>query len=256
MTSRLLSVWLAALFVSAALLWSWSSAAPLPPSPSPRYVQDDAKWLGANAYSALNLKLEQFERETSNQLIVGIYPQLPSGEELFDYSQRIFDAWMPGQKKKDNGVLLLVFAADRKIRIHTGYGLEGALPDARAGRIIREVIAPGILAGNREKAIDSGVDAIIASLRGEYFGDGGTNQIGPVSQKISFWPLIFLVGFVLLGIRFPVVFHVADVIFSAMGSSSGRSGGGGSWGGGSSSGGGGFSGGGGRSGGGGASGGW
>lgn len=255
MISRRLSVWLAAFFVSAAMLCGWSLAAPLLPSPSPRYVQDEAKWLGAHAYSALDLKLEWFERETSNQVIVGIYQRLPAGEELFDYSQRIFDAWMPGQKAKDNGVLLLVFAADRKIRIHTGYGLEGALPDARAGRIIREVIAPGILAGDREAAIGAGVDAIIDSLKGEYEGDGGTNLDHPEGFAESVWPVVLVAGFLLLGLRFPVIFEVADVIFSAMGSSRSRSGGG-SWGGSSSSGGGGFSGGGGRSGGGGASGGW
>ena len=240
------------------MLCGWSAATPLPPSPSPRYVQDDAKWLGAHAYSALDLKLEWFERETSNQVVVGIYPKLPDGEELFDYSQRIFDSWKPGQKGKDNGVLLLVFDADRKIRIHTGYGVEGALPDARAGQIIRNVIAPRIRAGDKEAAINEGTDAIMASLKGEYEGDGGTlleEEEHPVGFSRSVWPVVLVVGFLLLGLRFPVLFEVADVIFSGIGSSSGR--GGSSWGGGSSSSrGGGFSGGGGRSGGGGASGGW
>lgn len=245
-------------------LTGWAAAAPLPPSPSPRYVHDDAKWLGAHAFTALDLRLEQFERDMGSQVIVAIFPKLPEGEELFDYSQRLFDAWKPGQAGKDNGVILLVFDADRKIRIQVGYGLEGALPDARAAQIIRNVIAPRILGGDKEAAIDGGADAIMASIKGEYTGDGLTNlDRGGNSQGLGIWPLVFLVVFILLGFRFPVLFQVVEVIFSALGSSrSGggfSGGGGGSWGGGSSGGGssgGGFSGGGGRSGGGGASGGW
>lgn len=249
-------VWLAGCFISAIVLSGWGVAATLPPSPEPHYVQDQSGWLVADAFTSLDLKLEQFERDTSNQVVVAIYPQLPQGEELFDYSQRLFNAWKIGQTGKNNGVLLLVFDADRKIRIHTGYGAEGALPDARANQIIRNVIAPRIQAGDKEAAINGGADAIMASLKGEYVGDGKTNLDEEGKTGGSAWPLVFLLGFVLLGFRFPVLFQVVEVIFSAMGSSSSR-GGGSSWGGGgSSSSGGGFSGGGGRSGGGGASGGW
>ncbi|HVJ45784.1 MAG TPA: TPM domain-containing protein, partial [Luteolibacter sp.] len=101
-TSRLLA-WL---FICVAIFSGIASGAPLPPSPEPRYVHDDAGWLGADAFSSLDLKLEWFERETSSQVVVAIFPKLPEGEELFDYSQRIFNAWMPGQKGRDNGVLM------------------------------------------------------------------------------------------------------------------------------------------------------
>lgn len=253
------------LLICVVMLLGLSSAAALPPSPSPHYVLDEAGWLSPSAFAAIDGKLEQFERNTSNQLVVGIFKKVPDGEELFDYSQRLFDAWAPGQKGKDNGVLLLVFDEDRKIRIHTGYGAEGAVPDARANQIIRAVIAPRIIAGDKEAAISGGVDAIISALKGEYHGDGKTNLDREVEKKASFWPLLLLIVFVVLGFRFPILFQIADVIFSGVGST--RSGGGSSWGGGSfgggggsfgggSSSGGGFSGGGGRSGGGGASGGW
>ena len=247
--------WLGGIIACLLFLQTWSAAAGLPPSPSPRYVQDEAGWLGAHAFTALDLKLEQFERETSSQLVVGIYPRLPDGEDLFDYSQRIFNAWKPGQQGKDNGVLLLIFDADRKLRIHSGYGLEGALPDARANQIIRDVIVPRIRAGDREAAVTGGAGAIMAAVKGEYTGDGRTN-LDQDAPEGAIWPLLLIVGFILLGFRFPVLFSVIDVMFSAGGATS-SSGGGRSWGGGgSSSSGGGFSGGGGRSGGGGASGGW
>lgn len=224
----------------------------VPDSPSPRYVHDDAGWLGAHVFTELDLKLEKFERESSVQVVVAVFPRLPEGAELFDYSRRIFDAWAPGREGKDNGVILLVFAEDRKIRIETGYGMEGVLPDARCARIIREVMAPRILEGDREGGVEAGVEAILAAARGEYQGDGSTGAgRGPGSWVI----LLFVFGFILLGLRFPVLFQVADVIFTGAGTV--RSSGGGGWsGGGGGRGGGGFSGGGGRGGGGGASGGW
>lgn len=256
MSHRRLLAWLGGILACLVLLQGLSAAAPLPPSPSPRYVHDDAAWLGAHAFSALDLKLEAFERETSSQLVVGIFPRLPEGEELFDFSQRLFDAWKPGRTGRDNGVLLLIFDADRKIRIQTGYGMEGALPDARANQIINHVIAPRIRAGDREAAVVGGVDAIIASLKGEYTGDGTTRLDSAEKQGGSIWPVVLVIAFILLGFRFPVLFSIADVIFSAGGSSRSSGGGWSGGGGNSSSSGGGFSGGGGRSGGGGASGGW
>lgn len=244
--------WCAAWFVAFLLIAGVGLSAPVPPSPSPRYVHDDARWLGAHVFTELDLKLEKFERETSSQVVVGIFPKLPEGEELFDYSQRIFDSWMPGQAGKDNGVLLLVFADDRKIRIHTGYGMEGALPDALAGQIIRNEMAPRLRAGDREGAVEAGVNAILAATKGEYRGDGTTRLDGREENRIhGGWLVLAVIVFLLLGWRFPVVFQVADVIFSAMGPVRGS--GGGSF---RGSSGGGFSGGGGRSGGGGASGGW
>jgi uncharacterized protein len=239
-----------------ALICGLAEGAVIPPGPEPRYVHDDAGWLGADAFSSLDLKLEWFERETSSQVVVAVFPRLPEGEELFDYSQRIFDTWMPGRKGKDNGVILLFFDQDRKIRIHVGYGLEGALPDARCARIIRDEIAPKLQAGNREGAVEAGVDAILKSIRGEYEGDGKT--LGEEEEaKGGWWILVAGVIFILLGLRFPILFEVAEVIFSAVGlfTGGGSGGSGRSWSSGRSSGGG-FSGGGGRSGGGGASGGW
>jgi uncharacterized protein len=232
----------------ACLVWNGlANAGPLPPSPSPRYVHDDARWLGADAYSSLDLKLEWFERDTSSQVVVGIFKKLPEGEELFDFSQRLFGAWMPGQKGKDNGVLLLIFDTDRKIRIHTGYGMEGALPDARAAQIIGDVMVPRVRAGDREGAVEAGVDAILASVKGEYTGDGTTRVGHEPEEDLGGWLFGAVIVFILLGLRFPILFRVAEVVFSGAGSASSSRGG---------SSGGGFSGGGGRSGGGGASGGW
>lgn len=251
-----------------AWLWCWSgcwaAAAPaaggLPASPTPHYIRDDAKWLSPAAYQALDAKLQAYERETSSQFVVAIFPNLPEGAELFDFSQRLFVAWKPGVAGKDNGALFLIFAAERQMRIHTGFGMEGVLPDARCKQIIQDRVAPLLRQGNRAAAINAGVDAMIAAAKGEYTGTGTTQLDGKSPGDSAPWLLILIV---VLFFSFFIVprlqagsFTAGDIMYSILagvadGVASGSSGGGSSGGGG-----GGFSGGGGSSGGGGASGGW
>jgi uncharacterized protein len=230
--------------------------AAVPASPKPRYVFDEAGWLSRPAFQTLDSRLEAYERETSSQLLVAIFKAVPQDAEMVDFSQQVFEEWKPGQKGKDNGAILFVFAADRKLRIHTGYGLEGVLPDARCKQIIEEVIAPLLRESRREDAITRGVEAIISATKGEYTGSGRTNLDGREKQDIPLVGILFWIV-VMIAVWFQVR-RGQDVIISGGGSRHGGWGGGGFSGGGWSGGGGGggFSGGGGRSGGGGASGGW
>ncbi|OYV06685.1 MAG: hypothetical protein CFE26_04970 [Verrucomicrobiales bacterium VVV1] len=228
----------------------------LPASPTPSYIRDDAKWLSPSAFQSLNENLKNYERETSSQFVVAIFPRIPEGAELFDFSQRLFEDWKPGQKGKDNGAIFLIFAEDRKMRIHTGRGMEGVLPDARCKQIIQDIVAPKLRAGNREAAITAGVDAMIAAANGEYQGTGTTQLDGRSGEKGIPWPFILILIIVIIkvvnfGRR--VKYYSAGGWSYTGGSSWGGGSGGGFSGGGSS---GGFSGGGGDSGGGGASGSW
>lgn len=259
--------WLATLWILlvAGIASPVFAEAALPASPSPHYIRDDAGWLEASPFEALDAKLKVFERETSSQIVVAILPRVPPGEELFDFSQRLYQAWKPGGAEKDNGALLLIFADDRKLRIHTGYGMEGVLPDARCKQIIQDVVAPPLRQGNREAAVNAGVDAMIAAAKGEYKGDGTTRLDGTGDGWSFSWvPILFVLTIVGIFVGIYVgAFTLTDVIYSVLGASRGgggrSSGGWGGGGGGGSSGGGGgggFSGGGGSSGGGGASGGW
>ncbi len=247
-------------------LWLCGQGAPLlaatalPASPSPHYVLDQANWLNAQEFQSLNAKLEAYERETSSQIVVAIFPSIPTGEELFDYTHRLFESWKPGQLGKDNGVLFCIFAADRKMRIHSGYGMEGVLPDARCQQIISDVVAPQLRQGRRSAAIHAGVDAMIAAAKGEYHGSGSTALKHRPSNSGAIFQLLFALVIVILIIRAILNTKYSSPIGRADrwygGGYSGGGGGFSSGGGGFSSGGGGFSGGGGRSGGGGASGGW
>ncbi len=153
--------------------WMEGAQPSLPPTPE-RYVYDRANLLTSKTQAQLNQRLADFERESSSQVVVWIEPQLPPGTTLEEYVNRAFQEWKIGQKGKDNGVLLAVFPEDRKMRIETGYGLEAVLPDALAGRIIEQEMAPAFRKQEFDQGVTAGVEAILAATRGEYRGTGRT----------------------------------------------------------------------------------
>ncbi len=138
------------------------------PPPPTAYFTDYAGFVSADEAARMNQKLRRFAEETSTQLLVVVFPKLPEGAALEDFTVNTAQAWRVGQKKLDNGAVLFVFVNDRKLRIEVGYGLEGALPDAIAKRIIAETITPELRAGRPARGLDAGIDALIAATRGEY----------------------------------------------------------------------------------------
>lgn len=218
-----------------------------------KQVNDWGDLLSSTQERQLEQALRNYEDESSNQIIVATFTSL-EGESLEDVSERMFSTWNLGQGGKDNGVLLSIFKKERKIRIEVGYGLEGALPDITAGKIIRNEITPYFKSGRWYDGIVSGLQSIIQATTGEYTGTG-PRRSGERSKKSSPLGILFpLIIFMLLGRgRMGGLggFFLGSMIGSSMGG--GRGGG---FGGGSGFGGGGFSGGGGFGGGGGASGGW
>ncbi len=164
--------------------WRSPAAEPLPAKPE-RYVEDQAGVLSAAAKDRLLRELDSFERQTSGQIVVAIYRRLPASAELNDHATRLFKEWKIGQQGRDNGVLLLVFTEDRKLRIEVGYGLEGTIPDATSKRIIEEQITPRFRVGDYGGGVEAGVAAIIAASKGEYRGDGSTTASRFQSSKIK-----------------------------------------------------------------------
>jgi uncharacterized protein len=129
-------------------------------------VVDDAEILDGGTRSWLSRQLADFEHRTGHQLVVLTVPTL-GDETVEDFAQRVFDAWELGRKDEDDGVLVVVVPQDRKMRIQTGYGLEGDLPDAIAGRIIRNVMAPAFREGKYGLGVQKGVTAIMDRLEGK-----------------------------------------------------------------------------------------
>jgi uncharacterized protein len=249
-----------ALCLAASVAIQAFAAEVIPPKPA-GYFNDYAGVVSKEAASRFNEQLAQFERETSNQVVVAVFPKMQSDSDVADYAQRVAQSWGVGQKDKRNGVVLLVFIADRKTSIQVGYGLEGALPDITAYDIRDSHINPHFRNGDYEGGLADGIDSIFKAIRGEYKGSGKT-VTGQYSRSGRPSFLFFII--------FVIVLMIISRLMRRLGGygySSGRSGpvfipmgfgggGGGGWS--SSSGGGfsGFSGGGGSFGGGGSSGSW
>jgi uncharacterized protein len=220
----------------------------IPPAPA-QYFNDYANVVSSSTVSQLNRQLEQFERDSSCQIVVAVYSKMQTDSSMEDYTTRIFTSWKIGQKGKDNGAALFVFIQDRKMFIKTGYGLEGAMPDAICKRIIENEIKPRFKTGDYDGGLTAGVNAMLAAAKGEYRGTGRT-----VSDNASHWGLVlfFLIIFIIIW-YFQIRYGWGGGWSGGRGGWSDR----GSWGSGGGGGGSdGFSGGGGRTGGGGAGGSW
>ncbi|MGX5818764.1 TPM domain-containing protein [Chitinophaga lutea] len=255
------------------LLTGWNALAQeIPPRPNPpRLVNDFAGVLVQSEVEALERKLVAYDDSTSTQIAI-VLVNTTGNYDISEVSFKILRDWGIGSKEKNNGVLILAAIQDRRIRIETGYGMEGAVPDAVAFGIINEVIKPNFRDGHYYTGLDEAVDKIISAAAGEYKGvprsrkgPSGGNILGIVIIIII---LVFLLGRGGGGGRGGgrVISRRGDSVFGGIlggmigsslggGGSRGWGGGGGGWGG--SSGGGGFGGFGGGSGiGGGASGSW
>jgi uncharacterized protein len=163
------------LFLAALTLFAISANAAevIPPTPS-AYFNDYAGVVSKEAASRFNEQLAQFERDTSDQVVVAVFPKMQSDSDIADYTQRVAQAWGVGQKERRNGVVLFVFIEDRKMFIQVGYGLEGALPDATTFDITERHMKPLFRAGNYEAGLATGIDLICKAIRGEYKGSGKT----------------------------------------------------------------------------------
>jgi uncharacterized protein len=126
-------------------------------------VNDYAKLLATADVQRLEALLTARERATGAQMVIAVFPSL-EGESLEDFSIRLAERWRVGQKGLDNGVILLVFVNDRKARLEVGYGLEGAIPDAVAGQIIRESLAPAFREGRYAVGLENAVNAVFARI--------------------------------------------------------------------------------------------
>jgi len=130
-------------------------------------VNDYAAMLSPGASSNLEQKLAAFERDQSTQIVVLTIPSL-QGEDIDQFTIKVADSWKIGQKGKDNGVLLVLARAERKVRIEVGMGLQGVLPDITTGRITRELMRPYLKTNDFDRGITAGVDGIIAATKGEF----------------------------------------------------------------------------------------
>lgn len=164
LAARVALIWLAVLI--GAGLASVAPAAELKfPALSGR-INDGAGIIPAEARARIEGRLGTHEARTSDQVVIATVRSLQD-TSIEDFANRLYRHWGLGQKDRNNGVLLLVAPAERKVRIEVGYGLEGALTDALSKVIITTAIAPRFKAGDFGGGIEAGVDAILNILTGD-----------------------------------------------------------------------------------------
>ena len=167
-----------------------AAAAPQYPALTGRVV-DDAGLLSANARSALEAKLAEFERAKKIQLVVATLPSL-QGYSIEEYGVGLGRAWGIGEKSKNTGVVLLVAPKERAVRIEVGYGLEGTLTDALTSAIINQRIVPLFHAGSFEAGILAGVDGILGVLDPTYKPSEPVAEAAPAGTDGSFPSLLIV----------------------------------------------------------------
>ena len=184
------------------------------------FVNDEMHILSTNEKIALNDKLSQFNRETSIQMAVAILPT-PSDETLEEFTIDVADDARIGQSDTDNGLILFIFPQQGLARLEIGYGMEGAIPDVLAYRLLTDGLKPAWLGAHHAEALDGIVDAIINLGHAEYSTTKGpgrferlarTFSIGsakvakdawPQLRNVSLWhqfAISFIAAFLLIGL--------------------------------------------------------
>lgn len=241
------------IMVAALLAPRLATAQTFPPLTGP--VVDAAGVIPDDVEARLTQKLAAFNQQSGRQLQVATVPDL-QGYEISDYGYKLGRAWGIGSKDKNDGAILLIAPADRKVRIEVGYGLEATLTDALSAQIIRRDIVPRFKAGDMAGGIEAGTDALIAQLqlpadqaRAVAAQAANSTQSRGIDPGFVIWLLIFVFFFVLPMIRRmaggrryhssglgPIImWNVLDGMSRGGGGSSWGGGGGGGWGGGGGS---------------------
>ncbi len=231
-------------------------------------VTDLTGTLSQNDVAQLDAKLKAFEAEKGSQIAVLIVPTTQP-EDIAQYSIRVVDAWKIGRKKQDDGVLILVVKDDHKMRIEVGRGLEGAIPDLYAKRIIDEEMSPRFKQGDFYGGINAATDKVTGLINGEQLAPparqrdgmhlGGQNALATFLFTTMFLTIFFsgllgrffgaaatggisgLLGWLIAGASMGIFWGIGSFVFSLIiptlfGGAAGRRGGG-YYGGGSSGGG-------------------
>lgn len=228
-----------------------------------RRVTDLTGTLDAAQVAALEAKLTAFEAKQGSQIAVLIVPTT-APEDIAQFGIRVAEAWKIGRRRIDDGVIVIVAKDDRTLRLEVGYGLEGAIPDAVAKRVIEEIIVPQFRKGDYAGGIDAGVTRLMRLIEGEALpppasapasgADEGRFMLLVIGGIVAGWALSLLMsrpaagglaalgsgvaGAMLFGLS-PLLFFLVIFVF-VMVAGGGRGGtgwssGGGSWGGGGGS---------------------
>jgi uncharacterized protein len=175
-----------------ALVASWAAAQVPPPQ---GFVTDRAGVIDPQTTARLTRLLEELQQKTGAEIaVVTVDSTAPLDD--FSYAMQVAEAWKPGQKGEDTGAVVLVAVKDRKVRVVTGYGLEGILPDGLIGSIQDREMLPEFRAGRMGEGIWRGVAALanrIAASRGVQLTGAPAPRPAPTQQSIPLWAIVVIV---------------------------------------------------------------
>lgn len=158
-------------------LWSVSLFAKDVPPATKKFVNDYAGVLSAGDAQYLEQKLKGYFDSTSTQMVIVLENSLDN-DDVFQYSQRLAQAWGIGEKGKDNGLLIYAAINDRKLQIQVGYGLEGAVTDALTSRVRKKIINPAFKGGNYTQGLDEATTVFMQAASGEFVNERGDQPLG------------------------------------------------------------------------------
>ncbi len=158
------------------------------------FVNDYTETLSSPEKSALENTLINFQNETTNEIVIVLISNL-SGDTIENFVNELFREWGIGDEEKNNGILVLIAKDERKARIEVGYGLEGAVPDILAKRILDDEILSQVKNGNYSTGLTQGVNALMSATRGEYVS---ANEIQPVSTTGYLVSLFIWIIFIII----------------------------------------------------------
>lgn len=239
---KTLSVFLSVGILLLLLVGVASAKITVPPAPTQNiFVQDYADMFSPETEQYIQKTANNLRTKTKAEVVV-VSIQSLEGNDIKDYTNELFNAWKPGDKKLNNGIIILVAKAEHKVRFEVGYGLEGAINDAKAGDIIRNAIIPSFKQNKYDEGIKAGFNGIVAEVANEY----KTQVAGakPVeSSKEKSLPIgtiaLVVVGVIVLCLIIGIIggdpflifwllFNIGGSVISGDGFGGGDSGGGGS----------------------------
>lgn len=201
---------------AAALIFAFAAFAQAPAGevPVPKLatrVTDQTGTLTPADRERIEEKLRAFEAAKGSQVAVLLVPTIGS-EVIEDFTGRVADAWQLGRKGVDDGVLFVVAMQERKMRIHTGRGVQGSLTDAASKRIVAELVAPRFRSGDFAGGVDAGVDAILRAIEGEALPEPARRSASPRVDSVSSYGNFLFLGFFLV----PVVASILRGMFGRL----------------------------------------
>lgn len=197
----------AALLVAAAAVFAATPTDPIAVPKLSARVVDLTGTLTEREREAIEARLAAFERAKGSQVAVLLVPSI-GAEAIEEFAGRVTDEWKLGRKEVDDGVLFVVAKQERKMRIHTGRGVQGTLTDALSKRIVADLVAPRFRTGDFAGGIEAGVDAILKAIEGEALPLPEQKARGKVDSLSSYSNFFILALFLI-----PIVGMVLRAMF-------------------------------------------